>query len=393
MEYRRLGRTEKQVSLLGVGGGYVMLLDIEHATQVYQRAAELGVNYFDGRYGYSSTMQRPVIRQDRAHFIVGSKTASTTHEDVLRRVDEDLKELDSGYLDIYYLRAYNQEMINTHFAPGGSVEGLLEAKQQGKIHALGLAGHSDLTALARGVETGLIDVVEFPLNIVRREAFDILIPACQKHDVGMVIMKPMNVGLAPAEVCLPWLANQPIHVMAPGISNLEHLELDVKVLERQPMTLTPAEEAEVERWRDQVDLETCRICDRVCQVVCEQYLKIDWLLYHDVFQNELRRLGPQGFVEYPFAPWVKEQAEVTFANTVAELQACTHCRKCEEVCPHHLPVMDLLEEIKEQQIELLEEIKSAGWASKYKDSETPLSKKALSSWISGGKKRGTNHVH
>ena len=388
MEYRRLGRTERQVSLMGVGGGYVMFLDVEHGTQLYQRAAELGVNYFDGRYGFTSTMQRPVIRQDRERFIVGSKTASTTREEALRRIDEDLKELDSEYVDIYYLRAYTQEMIDAHFAPGGSVEGLLEARREGKIRALGLAGHSDLTALARGVETGLIDVVEFPLNMVRREALDVLIPACQKHDAGMVIMKPMNVGLVPAKVCLPWLANQPIHVMAPGVSTIEQLELDAAVLDRHPTALSPDEEAEVERWQAKMDRETCRICDRVCQVVCEKGLSIDWLLYHNVFQNELRRLGAKGYVEYPFAPWVKEQAERTFSHTVAVLQSCNRCGKCEQVCPHNLPVMDLLERIKEQQVGLLEEIKQANWSESYKDADTPYSKKALAAWTSGGKKGG-----
>ena len=43
MDYRRLGRTEKQVSILGVGGGYVMLLDLEAGTRLYRRAAELGI--------------------------------------------------------------------------------------------------------------------------------------------------------------------------------------------------------------------------------------------------------------------------------------------------------------------------------------------------------------
>lgn len=386
MEYRRLGRTERLVSLMGVGGGYVMMLDLEHGTQLYQRAAELGINYFDGRYGYSSRMQRPLIQRDREHFIIGSKTASTTREEVLQRIDEDLTELGSEYLDIYYLRAYNHEMIDAHFAPGGSVEGLLEARRQGKIRYLALAGHSDLTALARGVETGLIDVVEFPLNVVRREAFDVLIPVLQKHDVGMVIMKPVNVGLVPAEVCLPWLANQPIHVMAPGVSNIEQLELDVALLDRHPMALSPEEEALAERWRVNKDSGTCRICDKVCQIVCEPGLKIDWLLYHNIFQNELRRLGPKGYVEYPFAPWVKEQAGYTFTHTVAELQRCTQCRKCEEVCPYHLPIVSMLEEIKEQEIELLAEIEKADWAEEFKNSDTPLSKKALKSWISGGKK-------
>src|SRR5512138_3302864 len=103
MEYRRLGRTEKKVSILGVGGGYVMLRSLEDGTALYRRAAELGVNYFDGRYGASSTMQRPVIAENRAHFIVGSKTASTTKDDALHRIDEDLEELGAEYIDIFYL--------------------------------------------------------------------------------------------------------------------------------------------------------------------------------------------------------------------------------------------------------------------------------------------------
>jgi uncharacterized protein len=386
MEYRRLGRTERQVSLMGVGGGYVMMLDLEEGTKLYQRAAELGVNYFDGRYGYSCRMQRPVIAQDRGRFITGSKTASTTREEVLARIDEDLHEYGSEYIDIYYLRAYTQEMIDAHFAPGGSVEGLLEARKQGKIRYLALAGHSDLSALARGVETGLIDVVEFPLNVVRREAYDVLIPALQKHDVGMVIMKPMNVGLVPAEVSLPWLANQPIHVMAPGVSTIEQLEQDVALLDRHPMALTPEEELEAERWRLLKDTGTCRICDRVCQPVCEPGLNIDWLLYHNVFQNELRRLGPKGYAEYPFAPWVKEQAEGMFTNTVGQISKCNHCGKCEEVCPYHLPIRSMLDEMKDQEIEALDEIKKAGWSQQFENSETPLSKKALKAWVGGGKK-------
>jgi hypothetical protein len=373
------------VSVLGVGGGYVMFRDIEYGTRLYQRAADLGVNYFDGRYGFTGAMQRPVIRRDRERFIVGSKTASATRDEALKRIDEDLQELDSGYVDIYYLRAYTQEMIDAHFAPGGSVEGLLEARRQGKIRYLGLAGHSDLSALARGVETGLIDVVQFPLNVVRREALDVLIPACQKHDAGMVIMKPMNVGLVPAEVCLPWLANQPIHVMAPGVSAIEQLEFDAKVLDRHPMALSTEEEAEAERWRARMDNQTCRICDRVCQAVCEKGLSIDWLLYHNVFQNELRRLGPQGFVQYPFAPWVKEQAENTFTHNVAMLQSCNGCGKCVEVCPHNLPIIDMLERIKDQQIVLLEEIRKANWSEDFKNTDTPFSKKALAAWTTGGK--------
>jgi hypothetical protein len=46
--------------------------------------------------------------------------------------------------------------------------------------------------------------------------------------------------------------------------------------------------------------------------------------------------------------------------------------------------MDMLEEIKEQQAELLAELRGAGWDEAYADSETPFPKRVLERWISGG---------
>jgi predicted aldo/keto reductase-like oxidoreductase len=372
VHYRRIGRTGCQVSLLGVGGGYVMLRDLDAGTQLYQRAAELGINYFDGRYGQSSTMQRPVIERGREHFVVATKTIEHTREGVLRRVDEDLAELGTGYLDIFYLRTYNHDMLEAHFAPGGAIEGLLEARAQGRVRFLGLAGHSDLSALAAGVDTGQIDVVEFPLNVVRRDAYQALIPACQRHDAGMVVMKPLNAGLLPAGVALPWLGNQPVHVLAVGVSTVEQLEEAAAALERDPMALSAEEEAETERWRQQRDAQTCRICDGLCQAVCEQGLQIDWLLYHNVFQNELRRLGAEGFMAYPFAPWVKRQVEPAFTRTLDRLRACTRCGRCEQACPHHLPVMAMLAQIADEQAAIVELLREAGWAEAYQDAPAPF---------------------
>ncbi|MBC7236372.1 MAG: aldo/keto reductase [Chloroflexi bacterium] len=371
MEYRRLGRTELQVSLLGVGGGYISLLEIEEGTRIYQRAFDLGLNYFDGRYGSSSTMLRPVIKQDRARCVVATKTQDATRDGALRRIDEDLAELDTDYLDIFYLRTYNHDMRKAHFKPGGSIEGLLQAREEGKIHFLGLAGHSDLTALAQGVETGLIDVVIFPLNIVRREALQQLVPVCQRHDVGMVVMKPVDAGLAPAEVALPWLANQPIHTMAPGISTMEHLEINYRALNRDSWTLTPQEEAEVEHWRQRLEHRSCRICDRLCQSVCESKIAIDHLLYHDVFYNELKTLGLARLLEFPLAGWVKGRMERAFSRRLELLRSCTHCGKCEQACPYGLPIMQLMDNMVDEHLALLEAVRERGWTQRYADAPSP----------------------
>ncbi|MDF1516295.1 MAG: 4Fe-4S dicluster domain-containing protein, partial [Anaerolineae bacterium] len=209
------------------------------------------------------------------------------------------------------------------------------------------------------------------------------------HDTGMVVMKPVNVGLVPAEVSLPWLANQPIHVMAPGISTMEHLELDVAVLDRETLALNAQEWAVVRQWQHKMDTETCRICEGFCHDVCDQKLSIAYMIYHNVFQNELRRLGPQGFINYPFAPWVKERAEYIFDTGLSQLEACTHCGKCEEVCPHQLPVMDLLENVKEDHAEVLKLLKSINWSEENINADSPFPEKILASWI-GAKPEKTN---
>ena len=171
---------------------------------------------------------------------------------------------------------------------------------------VGLACHGDMTVLEAGIKTGLVDVILFPLNIVRREALDSLIPLAQQYDVGLAVMKPVSVGMIPAEIALPWLMNQPIHTMVPGISSLEQLELDVQAVERDPVALSPAEEAEVARWQGALNDDVCRICQEhnppceggVCQVVHvapslgrHWRVGLSWLIHHDVWYNHYLNMG------------------------------------------------------------------------------------------------------
>ena len=345
----------------------------------------MGVNYFDGRYGNSSTMLRPLIQGRREQLVLGTKTAEQTAAGALARIEEDLRELDTDYLDVFYLRTYTQEMLDGHFAPGGSVAGVLQAKEQGKVRALGLAGHSDLTALARGIETGLVDVCMLPLNIVRREALAQVLPAARRHDVGITVMKPLSVGMAPPRLALPWLATQPVHALVPGVSTVAQLELDAAVLDRSSLALTAQEEDEVEGWRRRLDNAACRICDRVCQPVCEAQIPIDVYLYHDTFYNQYRALGLDGFMHAPAAAWVRSAAEDHFARAVQTIRACTHCGKCDPVCPFGLPVEAMLMKAAADYESLLEAVKEAGWKTQYSGAAAPYATPASRRMNSGQK--------
>jgi predicted aldo/keto reductase-like oxidoreductase len=348
-----------------------MLLERELGTQLYQRAYELGVNYFDGRYGDSSLKLAPVIKGHRERCVVATKTAETSAEEVLRRIDEDLRELDTDYLDIFYLRCYTHDMLQERLRPGGAFDALDRARAEGKVRFIGLANHSDPSVLVAGIETGRVDVVLFPLNVVRREALDRLIPVAEQYGVGRIVMKPLSVGKIPAGIGLRWLVNQSVHCVAPGISSTQQLEEDVAAVAHAPEALTAEEQAAIERARDGLERSVCRICDQLCQSVCEAGLEISWMIHHDVLYEHYRNLGLQGFLAYPLTQWARESVEAHFTGRLAMAQACTRCGLCEARCPHGLAITEMLEEMLVDHPPLIAAARERGWFPEHQDTEPP----------------------
>jgi predicted aldo/keto reductase-like oxidoreductase len=190
-------------------------------------------------------------------------------------------------------------------------------------------------------------------------------------------MKPLSVGRIPAEIGLRWLVNQPIHTMAPGMCSLEQLEQDVAAVEKQPAALSNEEQAEVERIRLEIDRYTCRICDRVCQAVCEKNLPIDMLIHHDVMYEHYRNLGLEGYLAYPMTAWARKNAEATFSRRLAALQGCTRCGRCEEVCPHGVRIMDMFDRMIDDHLRVIEAVKEQGWSDQYEEAQAPFKSKRL----------------
>lgn len=52
MNYRKLGNTGMEVSVIGLGGVQLGSSDTEYAIKVIHKALELGVNYFDAARSY-----------------------------------------------------------------------------------------------------------------------------------------------------------------------------------------------------------------------------------------------------------------------------------------------------------------------------------------------------
>ena len=370
MEYRRLGRTNLNVSVLGVGCGYLSGLERQEGTRLLERAFDLGINYFDGRYGDSNQKLRPLLARHRQECTVVCKTRSDTADDALQRVEEDLGELGTDYVDIYLLRTYSQQTLHEYLAPGGAMDGLIRAREMGKVRFIGLSGHTDLRALSAGIETDLVDVVLFPLNYLRTEALDHLVPIGLKHDVGLTVMKPVSVGLVPAEASLRWLALQPIHTMVPGMSCIEHLELDVAAVERRPSTLSYVEEEQIRTLQSDLRSVSCHQCEK-CEPCPEGIYPIFRLIYSDVWYNLYRNMGLQAFLEHPWAPWAKKGLEAHFARRLSDVRSCTRCGLCEERCPYGVQVVRLIEHMLEDHPRLIKALGERGWQELHADEASP----------------------
>jgi len=103
--------------------------------------------------------------------------------------------------------------------PGGALEALLEARDQGIIGHIGCTAHTSRDLIA-SLEVFDFEVILVPMNLVERDPLAELIPLCQARGVGVTIMKPVATGLLPATLALKWLLNQPIASAVPGTPRL-----------------------------------------------------------------------------------------------------------------------------------------------------------------------------
>jgi hypothetical protein len=98
LTYSTLGKTGLKVMRVGLGAGASDAI-------VIQRAADIGINYFDTARAYANGNHERMVgiglRNKRKDVILGSRYEAPTKESLLRDLDLSLRELRTDYLDIW----------------------------------------------------------------------------------------------------------------------------------------------------------------------------------------------------------------------------------------------------------------------------------------------------
>ncbi len=167
MEKRRLGRTGFEVSTFSFGGIMLNNTPQEKADQVVAKAVESGINFFDvgPTYGNAQNILGPALRPFREKVFLSCKTEpGQTKKEVRADIEQSLSFLETDYFDLYQLHEVTDESaLENALSPGGALEAIFEAKEEGLIKYIGFSAHSEWAAL-KLMNSFDFDTVMFPIN-------------------------------------------------------------------------------------------------------------------------------------------------------------------------------------------------------------------------------------
>ncbi len=200
MEKRRLGRTGHMSTVVTFGAAGIGRVEQDVADRAVQVSLDHGVNHFDvaPSYGDAELRLRPWMPRIRNQIFLGCKTTQRTKEAAKAELHRSLERLGVDRFDLYQLHSVGKrDVLDECTAPGGALEALVEAREEGLVRWLGITGHTHdapsthFEALRRFD----FDTVMFPLNFVLwnipefRQDAEALLDACRRRDVGVHILK------------------------------------------------------------------------------------------------------------------------------------------------------------------------------------------------------------
>jgi len=333
MEKIRLGKTGLKVTKIGFGGIPIQTPPEETAIRLMQESIDLGINFIDTSRMYTNSEDRigKAIAGRREDLVLATKSASRTGEAVAADLETSLKNLRTGYVDLYqFHNVSSEENLQAVLAPGGPYEVVRKARDAGKVRHIGITSHRLLVA-KEALLTDCFETVMVGLNFVNTEAAEELLPLARQRDIGVIIMKPMAGGMLEKPVlAFKYLQQFTDALTLIGIARPGEMAEVIRIVEAAE-PLTAEELKDMERIRKELGSGFCRMCN-YCQP-CPQQILISAIMYTPVALN---RFDPERIFK---GEWDK------FMQKIPD---CIDCGECEKRCPYELPIRERIREAGKQ---------------------------------------------
>lgn len=385
MNYRKMGKTGDEVSILGFGcmrlpvtgdGSDRTKIDEEAAIPMLRSAIDAGVNYVDTAYPYHSNsfeepgesepfVGRALAGGYRDRVFIASKLPSwliQKPEDMDRILKHQIERMQCGHIDYYLLHGLNQTywgMLQNMRA----LDFLDRAKADGRIRRAGFSYHEGPEPFAGIVDAYDWDFCQIQYNYLDEEfqAGKAGFEHAAGKGLGIVVMEPLRGGnlarelpaeaqevlagaaveRSNAEWALRWVWNHPeVSTVLSGMSEPGQVEENLDVAATAGAgALSDDELARIRKVKEIFDAKArvpCTQC-RYC-MPCPEGVDIPGNLaaYNEyfLFDTDQHRQMARLFYNMVVGP-------------DARADRCTACGQCLEHCPQQIQIPDELEVAKE----------------------------------------------
>jgi uncharacterized protein len=376
MLYRKFGKTNEMVSILGFGcmrlplrpGGVAANINVEESTRLIRYAIDEGVNYIDTAYPYHGTgmssagQSEPVVGRIlrdgyREKVKLATKLPSWlvgSRRDMDKFLDEQLRRLETDHIDFYLVHALSAALWKKMRETGIS-DFLEKAIGDGRIRYAGFSYHDEQQHFNRIVDGFDWSFCQIQYNYLDEDfqAGRKGLEYAAKKGLGITIMEPLRGGRlavnlpasaqavfnragrlrTPAEWALSWIWNHPeVSLLISGMNSREQVTENIASACRATAgSFTERDGQVIERVRDgfyqkpRVDCTACGYC-----MPCPSGVDIPGCFEAS---NNFHQTGMKA------GYWLLEPEQ--------RASRCTECGICEENCPQSLPIPELLKEVKE----------------------------------------------
>jgi len=259
--------------------------------------------------------------------VLASKSHARTADKMRADLETSLGELQRDYIDIYKCHfVANRADYETVISPGGALEGLRQAKDEGLVGHIGITSHN-LEVLDRSLDDGLFDVLMVCFSFLEPRARETIIPKARKKNIGVLAMKPFSGGVIDdARLALKYALAEPGVLVLAGVEHPDLFDENWRVFQ-EGGPLSEAETRQVAEMQQSYEKVFCRRCD-YCQP-CTEEIPIQAVLG---LRSMIKRMGIEVFRSGPFGAGI------------AKARNCTECGECITRCPYELPIPDLIRE-------------------------------------------------
>ena len=365
MEYRKWYDKEINTSLLGFGAMRLATIDgeidKELGFKLFDEAYKNGVNYFDTAYPYTNKKNETFVgealkRYPRGSFYLATKLSLfcfNTKEEAYASLDNQLKTLQTDYVDFYLMNALDKKKFEL-IKEWKIMDKMLEYKKQGKIRHIGFSFHDSYEVFKEILDYFDWEFCQIQLNYMDQDIqqglkgyYDL-----KERNIPVVIMEPVKGGKLAnfnekvaqhfkdydetrslASWALRWVGSlDGVKVILSGMNSMDQVKDNLetfnnfKPLNKEEMELVEKVRTELKKVT-KVGCTACKYC-----LPCPQNVNIPALfsIYNDytMYKNKDN------------SQWIYSGLK----NSNSTGLNCVQCGLCETKCPQGIKIPEVISE-------------------------------------------------